>query len=255
MGHAEERAYRRGAPIPRSTGPWGICCGCPNGSEAHYEWHEDGHGIATIPHLMTSRSLLLFTVLSASTVLYGQEFRFGGGYNGSNVTDAGDERWVGRAGYHAGVDLMLGGLWFVRPGAHFQVRNLNYTVAGLDAAGAPIGTDVQFRYTDRSLRVPLMVGRHLLDPGDEPGFNLYVVGGPTALLNLSAELNNDQLDVETTSTQWFIGAGAGLEVGFLFVEGGYNVAMSDVFQGDRFRTDPRVNQVNLSAGIRLRLAR
>lgn len=192
---------------------------------------------------------LLFPALASA-----QEFRFGGGYSGSNVSDAGEERWVGRAGYHAGVDLVLGGLWFIRPGAHLQVRNLNYTLAGIDSNGAPFGNDVEFRYTDRSLRVPLLVGRRLMHPDDDPGVNIYVIGGPTALFNLSADLDNDQLDVRTTGTQWFIGAGAGLELGFLFVEGGYNVAMSNVFQGEAFQTNPRVNQVNLSAGIRLRLA-
>lgn len=183
-----------------------------------------------------------------------QEFRIGAGYNGSNVREAGEEQWVGRAGYHAGVDLMLGGVWFVRPGAHFQVRNLNYTLAGLDANGAPMGTDVEFRYTDRSLRVPLLLGRHLLDPADDPGVNLYVMGGPTAMFNLDAELQDDRLDVETNNTQWYLGAGAGLELAFLFVEGSYNVAMSDVFKGAAFETDLKVNQVTLSAGIRLKLA-
>lgn len=204
---------------------------------------------------MIFRTLLIASLSLTMTPLCGQEFRFGGGYSGSNVREAGDERWVGRAGYHAGIDLMLGGLWFIRPGAHLQVRNLNYTMAGIDQNGNPFGTDVEFRYTDRSLRVPLFVGRHLLDPSDDPGVNLYVMGGPTALFNLNADLDNDQLDVRTTGTQWYIGAGAGLEIAFLFVEGGYNVAMSNVFQGAEFRTNPRVNQVNLSAGIRLRLAK
>lgn len=183
-----------------------------------------------------------------------QELRLGAGYNGSNVREAGDEQWVGRAGYHGGIDLQLGGLWFVRPGAHFQVRNLNYTLAGTGPNGAPIGTDVEFRYTDRSLRVPLFVGRNLLDPANDPSVNLYIMGGPTALFNLNADLDNDQLQVRTSGTQWFIGGGAGLQIAFLFLEAGYNVAMTNVFDGARFQTNPRVNQLNLSAGIRLRLA-
>ncbi|MGV3638447.1 MAG: porin family protein [Flavobacteriales bacterium] len=203
---------------------------------------------------MNIRIILVSLGLIGVGSMQAQEFRFGAGYNGSNVRDAGDERWVGRAGYHAGVDLVLGRLWFLRPGAHFQVRNLNYTLAGVDQNGDPFGSDVEFRYTDRSLRVPLLVGRRLIDPDDDPGLNVYVVGGPTALFNLSADLDNDQLEVRTTGTQWFIGAGAGLEIGFLFLEGGYNVAMSDIFDGEAFSTDPRVNQVLLSAGVRLRLA-
>lgn len=204
--------------------------------------------------LMTTRALLATAALAACYVpSFAQEFRFGGGYNGSNVHEAGEERWVGRAGYHFGVDLVLGRSWFLRPGAHFQVRNLNYSLAALDQNGTPTGTDVEFRYTDRSLRVPLLAGFRLLDPDDAP-VNIYVVGGPTALFNLNAELDNDELDVQTSRTQWYIGAGAGLELGFLFLEGGYNVAMSDVFEGERFQTNPRVNQITLTAGIRLRLA-
>ena len=203
---------------------------------------------------MITRILFLATLATITSSLCAQEFRIGAGYNGSNVREAGNEQWIGRAGYHAGVDLMLGGVWFLRPGAHFQVRNLNYSLAGIDANNNPTGTDVEFRYTDRSLRVPLMVGRHLIDPSDDPGVNLYVLGGPTALFNLNADLQNDELEVQTTKTQWYIGAGAGLQLAFLFVEGGYNVAMSDVFDGERFQTNPRVNQVTLSAGIRLKLA-
>jgi hypothetical protein len=202
---------------------------------------------------MITRALLTTVALAIGCIpALAQEFRFGGGYNGSNVREAGDEQWVGRAGYHFGVDLVLGRTWFLRPGAYFQVRNLDYSVAGLDQNGNPNGTDVEFRYTDRSLRVPLLAGFRLLDP-DSP-LNIYVVGGPTALFNVSADLNNDELNVETSRTQWYIGAGAGLELSFLFLEGGYNVAMSDVFEGQRFETNPRVNQVTLTAGIRLRLA-
>lgn len=222
-------------------------------------WNADGLGmrLATYPpntSTMIIRALLAMTAIAAwCAPSLAQEFRFGGGYNGSNVSEAGEEQWVGRAGYHFGADLVLGRSWFLRPGAHFQVRNLNYSIAGLDADGSPTGTDVEFRYTDRSLRVPLLVGFRLLDPDDSP-VNIYVVGGPTALFNLNADLDNDELDVETSRTQWYIGAGAGLELSFLFLEGGYNVAMTDVFDGERFQTNPRVNQVMLTAGVRLRLA-
>lgn len=203
---------------------------------------------------MTTKAIVASAVLAAcSAPSLAQEFRFGGGYNGSNVRETGDEQWVGRAGYHFGADLVLGRKWFIRPGIHFQVRNLNYSMAGLDQNGSPLGTDVEFRYTDRSLRVPLFVGLRLLDP-DASALNIYAFGGPTALFNLQADLDNDALEVQTSRTQWYIGAGAGLEVGFLFVEGGYNVAMSDVFEGQRFETNPRVNQVTLTAGVRLRLA-
>ncbi len=184
----------------------------------------------------------------------GQEFHLSGGYTGSNVREAGYERWVGRAGYQFGADLLLGGVWFVRAGAHLQVRNLNYSLAGLDANGDPIGTSTEFRYTSRSLRVPLSLGRHLLDPAGHPPINVYVLAGPTALFNLTADLETDQLDVRTNAMQWFLGFGGVVELGFVFAEAGYDLAMTDVFSGQGFRTDPRVNQVYALAGLRLQLA-
>lgn len=203
---------------------------------------------------MNPRINLLLLILPISFTAAAQEFRLGGGYTGSNVSEAGEERWVGRAGYHLGADLQLGSTWFLRPGFHLLVRNLNYTLAGVDQNGEGIGNGVEFRYTDRSLRIPLMAGLNLIDPTSDPAINIYVVGGPTALLNLNADLRNDRLEVETSPTEWYLGAGAGLTLGFLFVEGGYHVAMSNVFEGARFETNPRVNLINFSAGIRLQLA-
>lgn len=200
------------------------------------------------------RTLSVALLASGALTLHAQEFRLGGGYNGSNVSKAGTEQWVGKAGYQFGADLLLGGSWFVKPGVHLLVRNLNYSLVGVGPDGTPNGTDVDFRYTSRSLRVPLLVGRRLLDPSDDPAFNIYVVGGPTALFNLNADLDNDALTVETQAAQWYLGFGGGLELGFLFVEAGYDVAMSNVFNGDDFSTNPKVNNVYAAAGVRLRLA-
>ena len=218
-------------------------------------WHGDGLALSGQNHFPMLRTITLpvIALLASTTLLHAQEFRFGAGYIGSNVQKAGNEKWVGKAGYQGGVDLVLGQQFFIRPGAYFQVRNLNYTVAGLDAQGAVVGSDVEYRYTSRSLRVPLFAGLRFIAPEDSE-FNIYVAAGPTALFNLSADLDNDQLEVETSGTQWFLGGAAGMELGFLFVEAGYDVAMSDVFKGDRFSTNPRVNQLSVTAGVRLRLA-
>lgn len=202
-----------------------------------------------------SRYLLPAVLCGLVGAAHAQDFLFSGGYNGSNVREAGEEKWVGRAGYQFGADVVLGGLWSVRGGAHLQVRNLNYTIAGVNEQGEPIGTDTEFKYTSRLLRVPIKLGRRLLDPANDPPVNIYVLGGPTALFNLSADLDNDQLDVQTNATQWYIGFGGGAEIGFLFVEAGYDVAMNNVFNGEGFATNPSVNQVYGIAGLRLQLAR
>ncbi|MEO8589592.1 MAG: porin family protein [Flavobacteriales bacterium] len=207
--------------------------------------------------MKNSRTILTAAFVSciALSASQAQEFRLGGGYNGSNVQEAGPDQWVGRAGYQFGADLLLGGHWFVKPGLHFEVRNLNYSVAGVNEDGTPTGTDVEFRYTERALRVPLLGGLRLMDPADDPAFNIYLFGGPTALFNLSADLDNDALDVATKPAQWFLGFGAGLEISFIFLEAGYDVAMSNVFEGDDFDTNPKVNNLYISGGVRLQLAK
>lgn len=184
-----------------------------------------------------------------------QEIRLYGGYNGSNVSKAGDEQWVGRSGYQFGADMLIGSQWFLKPGIEFMVRNLNYTWGGSAPDGSTVFPDTEFDYTSRSLRVPIMLGVHLMDPADDPALNIYIMGGPSALMNLNADLDNDALTVETNSNQWYIGFGGGLELGFLFVEAGYDVAMSNVFKGSAFETNPKVNFVHANAGVRLRLAR
>lgn len=205
-------------------------------------------------YLRTSLVCMAALCVSLSTA-QAQEIRLGGGYSGSNVREAGTEAWAGRAGYLLGADVVLGRTWFLRSGAHLHVRNLNYTLAGTDAEGNLMGTDTEFRYTSRALRVPVHVGLRLVDPLTDPAVNLYVFGGPTALMALSADLRNDALDVETRPAQWQLGFGGGLELGFLFVEAGYDMAMSSVFRGEAFGTNPRVNTVHATAGVRLRLAR
>jgi len=202
-----------------------------------------------MPRISNLLCLAAISTVSLST-LHAQELRLGGGYTGSNVREAGNEKWVGRAGYQLGVDFLIGQRVFLKPGLHLQVRNLNYTLVDLDNNGQATSTSTEFRYTSRALRVPVLVGLRLMDPADEPDFNVYVMAGPTALIGINANLNNSALNVSTRSTQWYLGAGLGFEFKFLFLEGGYDVAMTNVFNGDGINTNPKVNNLYLAAGLR-----
>lgn len=196
--------------------------------------------------------MLCLAILSTATLstLQAQELRLGGGYTGSNVRESGDERWVGRGGYQFGVDLLIGQRIFVKPGLHLQVRNLDYSIVDIDNNGLALSSSTEYRYTSRALRVPVLVGLRFIDPIDEPDFNVYVMGGPTALIGLSADTDNSTLTVSTRSTQWYLGAGLGFEYKFLFLEGGYDVAMTNVFNGDGINTNPKVNNAYIAAGLR-----
>ncbi|QQR88046.1 MAG: outer membrane beta-barrel protein [Flavobacteriales bacterium] len=203
---------------------------------------------------MDTRSILTIGALCFACGASAQELRLSGGYNGSNVREAGEHRWVGRAGYQFGADILLGNTWFARAGAHLMVRNLNYALLTTDTNGVSVEGNTGFRYTSRSLRVPLHVGRFILDQRDDPTVNAYAFAGPTALFNLNARLEQDEFEVETAPVQWSIGFGGGAQYRFVFVEAGYDVAMSNIFEGDALSTDPRVNQVYAVAGVRLKLA-
>ncbi|MBK8500136.1 MAG: PorT family protein [Flavobacteriales bacterium] len=193
---------------------------------------------------------LVALLASASlTTLHAQELRLGGGYNSSNVRESGTEKWVGRAGYQLGVDLLIGQRLFVKPGIHLHVRNLRYTTIGIGQDGQPNGTENEFRYTSNSLRVPVLVGVRLLQPSEENDFNMYAMAGPTALIGMKADLNNNALNITTRNTQWYLGIGAGFEYKFLFLEAGYDVAMTNVFEGDGINTNPKVNNAYIAAGL------
>lgn len=222
-------------PVCGGKGPWlGIC------APAFAKPNKMRHVLT----LMIAASAALTCTPSTA-----QEVHLSAGYNGSNVQKAGEEGWIGRGGYMFGADLKLGQRWFLQPGVHFMVRNLNFTYA--TAADIPAQ---EFKYTERSLRVPLMLGLNLMDPATDPAINVSLMGGPTALIGLSSQLDQNSLDVQTRGTQWYIGFAGEVSLGFFFVNAGYDLAMSNVFSGERFATNPKVNFYHIAAGVRLRLA-
>lgn len=192
--------------------------------------------------------------LSCSLTLPAQELRLGGGYSGSKVSGNDTENWKGRAGYQYGLEVLAGNRFFVKPAIYVQVRNLDFTVTGLGADGLPNGSTSETRYTSKALRIPLMGGIRLVDPaGEHKRFNLYVTGGPTALIGLSTNTGDNSLNLTTRSTQWYLGFGAGAEYRFLFLDAGYDVGMTNVFKGDGVNTNPRINNTWITAGLRFLL--
>lgn len=193
--------------------------------------------------------LPVIMLLLMGTSVQAQELHLSAGYNGSSVSKAGTENWEGRAGYQFGIDVLIGHRWFIKPGVHYVQRSLNYGVTN----NALVVTDY-YNYTSRAVAVPVMLGTYFLDPEDIKSFNAYFMAGPTALIGLNADLGNEILTVQTRGTQWYLGLGLGLSYGPVFLEGGYNAAMSNVFKGEGLDTNPRVNNTYVVGGVRLILA-
>lgn len=201
-----------------------------------------------IPAIITI-CITTITLLFLGLPLKAQELHLSAGYNGSTVRKAGDENWVGRSGYQFGVDAFIGQRWFIKPGLHYVQRSLQY---GVSNSGLVIAD--RYIYTSRAIAVPVMLGTYFLDPVDRRSFNAYFMGGPTAFIGLNAELEDELLTVETRTTQWYLGLGLGLSYGPVFLEGGYNAALSDTFKGDGLHTNPHVNSSYIVLGARLILA-
>lgn len=199
-------------------------------------------------------AVLLVLITSSILTLQAQEVRLGGGYSGSKVDADGSENWKGRAGYQYGLDVLIGNRFFLKPGIYMQIRNLDYTTVGVGQDGVTNGITTETRITSKALRIPLMGGIRLMDPAADPkGFNLYVTGGPTALIGLSTETGENSLNFTTRGTQWYLGFGAGAEYRFLFLDAGYDVGMSNMFKGDGINTNPRINNSWITAGLRFLL--
>ncbi len=209
-------------------------------------------GFTNTLQMIHPRELVLSLLMcaAAATTLQAQEIRLGGGYSGSKVDADGSDNWKGRAGYQYGLELLLGNRFFIKPGIYMQIRNLDYTTVGLGQDGVSNGIETETRYTSKALRIPLMGGIRLIDPTDDTDFNLYVTGGPTALIGLSTESDNNSLSFTTRGTQWYLGFGAGMEYRFLFVDAGYDVGMTNMFNGDGINTNPRINNSYITAGLR-----
>jgi hypothetical protein len=157
------------------------------------------------PRIRPTPVAFLLVLLCSALSGTAQTFHLSGGYSASNVQDAGDEQWVGRGGYQFGADVLIGRRAFFKPGLHFVVRNLYYTLGNTSDL-----TTQEYRYTSNMLSVPLLVGVNLLDPVERNAFNAYLMAGPTALIQLTTNLEDDQFEVETRGTQWYVGGGGGL---------------------------------------------
>ena len=205
--------------------------------------------------MINFRTIVLSLTLSVASVatLQAQELRLGGGYSGSKVDSDGSDNWKGRAGYQYGLEVLLGNRFFVKPGIYMQIRNLDYSTTGVGPDGVTPGITTQSRYTSKALRIPIMAGLRLMKPEDERDFNLYLLGGPTALIGLSAKTGDNTLNFTTRSTQWYLGFGLGAEYRFLFLDAGYDVGMSNAFKGDGVNTNPRINNSYITAGLRFLL--
>jgi hypothetical protein len=178
------------------------------------------------------------------------EIRPHAGFNIQNLTESVDgTEWKGTTGYQFGGHIMIGNQFFIQPGIQYVVSKSELSAT---SASGPIAT---FTLTTGSLRVPAVIGYRFSDPSSEPFLNLRLFGGLAANFPLSSTFDEEGVeDVEVGPANFALTAGAGLDISIFFVDLGYDIGMSNIFNDEDFDVDTKQNQLQVSAGVRLKFA-
>ncbi len=155
-------------------------------------------------------------------------------------TDIPDYGITGRLGWQIGGTIAIGDEFYFEPGI-FWVKN-NWDLK-------QDGTGTKFKNDISSLRIPAFVGWNVVgSPDDDRNFHIFA--GPAAMIVTST--NSEITGVtEDDFNKFIIGAnvGAGLSIGKIFVDVGYEWGLNNMYKNDDSNTKHRSLWVN--AGFRL----
>lgn len=168
------------------------------------------------------------------------------GVNANSLSeDLGDlAEWKSKIGYQVGADLQIGSKFYVQPGVQleFAKNKIEPKIAGAESS--------DFKRTH--LRIPVMVGYAF---GEVDG-NLAarVFTGPNASIVMAAEVDDEDIKDELKSAVFGWNIGVGLDFSILFVDLGYQIGLSDVFDdlGIGAENGSRGNAFYANAGVRVR---
>lgn len=144
----------------------------------------------------------------------------------------------GRLGWQIGGTIAFGDQFYLEPGI-FWVKN-NWS---LETNGTKFKNDIS------SLRIPVYVGWNVVgDPDDDRNFHIFA--GPSAMIVTAT--NSDEIGLEEDDFNKFIlGAniGAGISIGKIFVDVGYEWGLNNVYKVDEL--DTKHQSLWINAGFRL----
>ncbi len=146
----------------------------------------------------------------------------------------------GRLGWQFGGTVAIGDEFYLEPGIFWMKNNWNLKESG---------TGVNFENDVSSLRIPVFVGWNVVgSPDDDRNFHLFA--GPAAMIVTSTNSEITGM-TEDDFNKFIIGAniGAGISVGKIFVDVGYEWGLNNMYKDDDSNTKHRALWVN--AGFRL----
>ena len=149
----------------------------------------------------------------------------------------------GRLGWQLGGTIAIGDEFYVEPGI-FWVKNNWKLTESVTAANLKFDNDIS------SLRIPVYVGWNVVgDPDDDRNFHIFA--GPSAMIVTSVN-NGDAGIVEDDFNKFLWGAniGAGLSIGKIFVDVGYEWGLNKIYKTEGFG-DTKYRSLWINAGFRL----
>lgn len=153
-----------------------------------------------------------------------------------------DADWKSALGYQLGLDVQIGSKFYVQPGLQ-----LEFAKNKIEPTGTGTGIEINVKRTH--LRLPVMVGYAF---GNLDGnFSFRIFTGPNASIVLNSDAEDFDLDKDDLKSAVFgWNAGAGVDISILFIDLGYQIGLSEVFEN--FDNGSKDNFYYANAGIRLR---
>lgn len=148
---------------------------------------------------------------------------------------------TGRLGWQIGGTLAIGSEFYFEPGI-FWMKN-NWDLQELTVDQTKMKNDIS------SLRIPVFVGWNIVgDASDDRNFHVF--GGPAAMIVTKVNTESTGLTTESFNKfVWGLNLGAGLSFNKIFIDGGYEWGLSDLYKDDPNGVTSRGFWLN--AGLRL----
>ncbi len=156
-------------------------------------------------------------------------------------------------GFQIGVDFQIGDEWYIQPGVQFEALN-NSKIFMPSSAESSTNYELSRSY----LRLPVMAGYRLGEPDGVFAFRIFT--GPNVAFKLSGKVGDEDgnlpeedlaENLKSAIFGWNAGVGVNL-IKFLFVDVGYQIGLSKVFQEmEGLNSGARNNLFYANMGLRL----
>lgn len=147
---------------------------------------------------------------------------------------------TGRIGWQLGGTIAFGDEFYFEPGI-FWVKN-NWELQNPQVAGNKFKNDIS------SLRIPVFVGWNVIgDATDDKNFHVF--GGPAAQIITKVNPGTGFVEDDFNKFIWGMNLGAGLAIGKIFIDGGYEWGFINIYKNDP--NDVRNRGFWLNVGFRL----